>query len=219
MAKLKRYKTWIFDCDGVILDSNGVKTEAFREAVLKYGNAASKKFVEYHRLSGGISRFKKFDHFFRSILGLRRYSGPVKDAIERYGSLVRKKLVGCNKTAGLRRFLEKLPRDAVKIVISGGAQDELRYVLKKRNLDRHFDAIYGSPATKADILARNLKKNKIPFPAVFIGDTLYDYICAKRYGIDFIFMSQYSEMKGWRAYFKKKDVDIIRNLISLKIQI
>ena len=211
MDELKRYRTWIFDCDGVILDSNRIKTEAFREVALAYGKAEAKAFVEYHKESGGVSRFKKFKYFFESILGEKGCPGHPKDAVARYGALVRENLIKCSETDGLRSFLKRIPRDAVKMVISGGAQDELRYVFARRRLSRYFNAIYGSPAAKEDILAENLKKNKIVFPAVFIGDTSYDYLCAKKYGIDFIFMSQYTEMKGWRGYFRKMNVPAVRN--------
>ena len=34
---LKKYKTLVFDCDGVILDSNRIKTEAFYRTTQKYG--------------------------------------------------------------------------------------------------------------------------------------------------------------------------------------
>ncbi|NLC22432.1 MAG: HAD family hydrolase, partial [Halomonadaceae bacterium] len=34
--ELKAYLTLVFDCDGVVLDSNRVKTEAFYQATLPY---------------------------------------------------------------------------------------------------------------------------------------------------------------------------------------
>ena len=38
MNKLSKYKKiYFFDCDGVILNSNKIKTEAFKEVVSNYG--------------------------------------------------------------------------------------------------------------------------------------------------------------------------------------
>ena len=65
---VNRYKTLIFDCDGVILDSNRLKTQAFFEASKRYGKRAATKLVEYHLENGGVSRFKKFEYFFSDIL-------------------------------------------------------------------------------------------------------------------------------------------------------
>ena len=36
------YASLVFDCDGVVLNSNKVKTEAFYQAVLPYGEAAAR---------------------------------------------------------------------------------------------------------------------------------------------------------------------------------
>ena len=38
-------RTWFFDCDGVILDSNAAKTEAFRMVATPYGGEAAEALV------------------------------------------------------------------------------------------------------------------------------------------------------------------------------
>ena len=35
--KSEKYSTIVFDCDGVILNSNKIKTDAFFNATIKYG--------------------------------------------------------------------------------------------------------------------------------------------------------------------------------------
>jgi beta-phosphoglucomutase-like phosphatase (HAD superfamily) len=37
MIELKKYETIIFDCDGVILNSNFQKIEAYRNAAIEFG--------------------------------------------------------------------------------------------------------------------------------------------------------------------------------------
>jgi len=65
---LNQYKTLVFDCDGVVLDSNQVKTQAFFDVAKQYGLEAANKLVEYHVLHGGVSRYKKFEYFIQVIL-------------------------------------------------------------------------------------------------------------------------------------------------------
>ena len=67
MKNLKLYKNLIFDCDGIIFNSNKIKTEAFKEVVSHYGNEAAKELVKFHVMNGGISRYKKFNYFFETI--------------------------------------------------------------------------------------------------------------------------------------------------------
>ncbi len=54
---LADYSTLIFDCDGVILDSNRVKTAAFFSAASPYGELVAAKLVEHHVAHGGVSRY------------------------------------------------------------------------------------------------------------------------------------------------------------------
>lgn len=62
------YNTLVFDCDGVVLNSKIVKTDAFRAVTLEFGESASTAFLEFHKQNGGLSLFNKFDHFLETIL-------------------------------------------------------------------------------------------------------------------------------------------------------
>jgi len=209
------YKTWFFDCDGVILDSNSIKSEAFYETTLKYGRDKAESFVKYHKDRGGISRFEKFKYFFEAILGGKSFKENLASALQEFGIRVKTKLLECQETKGLREFLESLPSDSCKIVISGGEQSELREVFKERGIAKYFDGIFGSPEDKLTILKRETDNGKHKIPAVFIGDTQYDYECARNVNVDFIFMAQYTEFKDWPQYFKGEKVKIINNLGEL----
>ncbi len=59
----------VFDCDGVILDSVPVKTRAFARLAEPFGPEARDRFVMYHTVHGGVSRYRKFAWFFREVLG------------------------------------------------------------------------------------------------------------------------------------------------------
>ena len=64
MNKLDTYDTFVFDCDGVILNSNEYKSEAFFKSTLKYGKENAKN-LRYHIKNGGISRNIKFKYFLK----------------------------------------------------------------------------------------------------------------------------------------------------------
>ena len=78
MNKLDSYKSFIFDCDGVILNSNKIKSNAFYEVASKYGKKEAKKLVNYHINNGGISRYKKFEYFSNNILLDKTYNKEKK---------------------------------------------------------------------------------------------------------------------------------------------
>ncbi|MFL1482904.1 HAD family hydrolase [Marinobacter sp. LN3S78] len=194
MADLARYRTWVFDCDGVLLDSNRVKTEAFYRAAEPYGRDHAEALVDYHVRNGGISRYVKFSTFLSDIVGRSRVdTDELQQLLDRYAGLVGEGLRQCAVADGLMA-LRRLTGSARWLVVSGGDQEELRSVFADRGLAELFDGgIFGSPDTKDEILARERETGGILQPAVFIGDSRYDIEAATRAGLDFIFASRWSE--------------------------
>lgn len=193
---LAGYATLVFDCDGVVLDSNKVKTEAFYQAVLPYGERAAMAMVDYHVANGGVSRYKKFAHFLEVIApSPTEEQGPDLEALlHAYASHVRDGLLNCEVAPGLVSLRHKVP-DTRWLIVSGGDQSELRDVFTQRGIADWFDGgIFGSPDTKEEILARELASGNLLQPALFLGDSKYDYQAATRAGLDFVFLSGWSEI-------------------------
>ena len=61
-------KNIIFDFDGVILDSNHVKTNAFYNLYLDYGKDIANSVKKFHLSNLGLSRYDKFKHYSKNIL-------------------------------------------------------------------------------------------------------------------------------------------------------
>jgi len=101
-------------------------------------------------------------------------------------------------------------------MVSGGDQAELRDVFAARDLAGHFDGgIFGSPDTKDEILDRELATGNIIRPALFLGDSRYDYEAAAGAGIDFVFLTQWTEFEGYPLYFESKPVHVTQSLTTL----
>lgn len=194
MVDLAGYRTWVFDCDGVLLDSNRVKTDAFFKTAEPYGYELAQTLVDYHVRNGGISRYVKFQTFLSDIVGRPQIDdGELNDLLARYAGYVMQGLRDCEVADGLSR-LRELTLRASWLVVSGGDQAELRGVFGERELAGYFDGgIYGSPDSKDEILARAVGEATVKHPAVFVGDSQYDIEAAQRAGLDFIFLSDWSE--------------------------
>lgn len=195
---LSRYHTLVFDCDGVILDSNKIKTAAFYQAALPYGQPAAEALVRYHVANGGISRYKKFAFFMEHILNESAQTkstslAAIEDLLKHYAEAVAEGLMTCNVAEGLAS-LRRQSSHARWLVVSGGDQSELRNVFRQRHIDYLFDGgIFGSPDTKEEILSREIASSNIQQPALFIGDSHYDYAAAQQAGLDFVFLHDWSE--------------------------
>lgn len=213
--ELSKYKTWFFDCDGVLLDSNQLKSESFYEVALPYGKENAKALVECNKRLGGVTRFDKFRYFFGTILEKKNFEKELEKALHNFSTLVCEKLISCPETSGVRDFLSSLPTNTRKYVVSGGAQSEIRYVFKQRGLDIYFNGIYGCPDSKEVIMGDRVRSSDIEYPAVFIGDSQYDYEIAMRFNLDFFFMTKHTELKDWKSYFVDKRVKIIESFNDL----
>lgn len=218
------YASLIFDCDGVVLDSNRIKTAAFFAAAKPWGEAPARALVAYHTANGGISRFEKFRHFLETILpahapgALPGRDGPGLDGmLEAYAGAVREDLLTCAVAEGLQA-LRAATSHARWLIVSGGAQAELRQVFNARGLAANFDGgIFGSPDSKDVILARELESGNITRPALFLGDSRYDHQAAGTAGLDFVFVSDWTEMIDWQDYVRRHGLDAIPSLSTLAL--
>ncbi|WP_416137637.1 HAD family hydrolase [Halomonas sp. HK25] len=203
MRPISDYITLVFDCDGVVLDSNKVKTEAFYQATLPYGVAAAQAMVEYHVANGGVSRYKKFAYFLEQISPAHadlQQGLDLEALLQAYAGHVREGLLSCDMAPGLEALRQQTP-DARWLIVSGGDQAELRDMFASRGIAEWFDGgIFGSPDTKDEILARELASENIQQPALFLGDSKYDYQAASAAGLDFVFLSHWSEVAGWQEW-------------------
>jgi len=200
------YLALVFDCDGVILDSNRVKTTAFYQATLPYGEAAAQAMVDHHVANGGVSRYIKFAHFLRQIVPGQ--PGPnLETLLGAYARQVREGLLSCAIAPGLEALRESTP--SVRwLIVSGGDQAELRWVFEQRGIAEWFDGgIFGSPETKDEILERETASGIIKSPALFLGDSKYDYKAASGAGLDFVFISQWTEVVGWEQWCDDLSID------------
>lgn len=222
MKNVSRYKTLVFDCDGVVLDSNTVKTSAFYEATLPYGEAAAKAFVEYHTANGGISRYSKFAHFLEAIvpsIPQESKAPSIEDMLDKYAKKVRQGLLTCAVAKGLQELREHT-QQARWLIVSGGDQSELREVFAERGLAGLFDGgIFGSPDNKNEILAREVANGNIQQPALFLGDSKYDYQAAKTAQLDFVFLNEWTEVNDWQEWCQEKKIKTMKNIENLVVDI
>lgn len=213
---MSNYATFVFDCDGVVLDSNRLKTEAFRLAALPYGDAAAAALVDHHVANGGISRFAKFQHFLENLVPPEAKGPSFEELLDSYALAVRKGLVECAAAPGLEELRRKTG-DARWLIVSGGSQEELREVFAERGIDHWFDGgIFGSPDTKDVILAREIEAGNIRGRALFIGDSKYDHRAASAANLDFVFATYWTEVPDWREFVEDNKISTVETFCDIQ---
>ena len=127
----------MFDCDGVILNSNHIKSNGFYEACIDFGENCAKQIVNYHKLNGGISRYKKFEYFIKSILNYKFSDEIYQKLLYKYSDYVSNQLLKC-KIAEKLEFYRNLFNTSNWYNLQSD-QEELRDLFKKRSIDKYFD--------------------------------------------------------------------------------
>jgi phosphoglycolate phosphatase-like HAD superfamily hydrolase len=197
-VNLKPYRDWVFDCDGVLLDSNRVKTDAFHDLAVVYSQAAADALVAHHQATGGVSRFEKVRWLHEELLDGPADEDAIARDIARYGELCREALTRCAVLPGVRAFLDALPAGSRRFVVSGGLESEVAHALDAHGLT--FDGVHGSPTDK-DTHFADLQRRGHLDDAVYFGDSRYDHVVAARFGVDFVFVDGVSEFADADAYF------------------
>jgi phosphoglycolate phosphatase-like HAD superfamily hydrolase len=214
---IKKYKSIVFDCDGVVLDSNIVKTEAYFRTAKKLGatDAQAQALVDYHVNLGGISRYHKFDYYLREILFKPATEAAIQALLDDFSKELEVGLMQCDLAKGLFDLRTATP-NANWVILSGGDQQEIRTLFAKRKIDHMFDGgLFGSPDNKDEVLTREIANTNIQLPALFLGDSKYDFEAADRAGLDFIFLSDWTEVPDWQEFCAANKLTILRNIAQL----
>lgn len=172
----------VFDFDGVVLESTDIKTRAF--AALFDGD---ERAVAYHLEHAGVSRYEKFRHITTEFLG-QPYGPEDEERLgRRFSELVLDEVLRCPFVPGAWELLERRSAGARLFVASGTPQEELREIVRVRGLEPFFTAVYGTPATKGEILTRILRDEGIGTADVlFVGDAMTDLLGAREAGVPFV---------------------------------
>jgi phosphoglycolate phosphatase-like HAD superfamily hydrolase len=187
-----------FDCDGVLFDTNKPKLEAFRRVACDYGVASdtAKALVVWQQANFGTPRRTVFQRLCSGDFGGVPASLDVDTLARAYGEHVSVLYTADRVVPGVPGLLTRAATQCELFVASGGDQAELRAAFQSLDLARHFSAIWGSPGTKVEAIARAreaaLARGDANPRLLFIGDARADMLAAESSGCDFVFFRPYS---------------------------
>jgi HAD superfamily hydrolase (TIGR01549 family) len=216
MVDLEKYQTIIFDCDGVILNSNFQKIEAYRKAAISFGanEQQAQALVNHHVALTGISRHIKFKYFLTEIMHQAVTEDAMSQLLKALNEQVLNLLSECEIAKGLSTLRQKT-KNSKWMVASGGDEKELNHLFKEKRINHFFDeVIYGGPASKHEII--EIQQNKLNFlPALFLGDSLYDIQTAQKYNLDFVFVSGWTDLSEWEKICEEGGIKTIEQISDL----
>ena len=180
------FQAFIFDFDGVIVDSVDVKTLAFARMYETFGPGVVAKVVEHHRLHGGMNRMQKFLHYHKEFLHKALDNIALEDLCRQFSSLVMNEVISAPEIPGAKTFLETWHKEIPCFIVSATPQDELHEIVERRGLVHYFREIRGAPADKCKNLQDILNSYTLqPKACLYFGDAYGDYDAARSLSVNF----------------------------------
>ena len=208
------YSIFIFDCDGVLIDSNNLKLEAAERILSDYPKEVVNAFIGHFRKSFGRSRYDLFREFIEDFLEKPLEQDLYDGLIAAYGEKCTELYLKSPVIEGVGAFLLK-HKDKHLYVASGGVESELKSVLSSRGMDQYFNEIHGSPPSKKENVAAIVSK----YPGartLMLGDAHTDFEAAQASGIDFLFCSKYTtDPEGMNVLQKAHGFESVETLEGL----
>lgn len=175
-------KIVIWDFDGVLIQSNEIRTRAFIKSLSFLDQELVGKFIHYHENNGGLSRYHKLDWLQEQIdFPLNKSEILTSYSEECYSEIITKKPI-------IEENLNIVVNDNSNkhFIASGSDQTELRQICKILGIDGHFENILGSPISKIENVRNILLDENNHGDAILIGDSINDLEAAIANHIYFI---------------------------------
>jgi len=193
-----RYQVLALDFDGVIVDSNDIKTKAiftlFSAEAPRHVDAA----VAFHKKHLGLNRLRKFELIFRDIIGQALPEKEAKRLADEFGNLVKNRVAECELMPGAEDVLKQFSGRIPIYIVSATPEEELLEILRRQSLLSYFKGIFGSPTTKGDALRKICRAHGLsPEELLFVGDSTLDFYAAQAASTDFIGIASASEPQSF----------------------
>ncbi len=208
-----KIKNIFFDFDGVIAESVEVKGDAFYSLYETYGLDIAKQVRMHHFAHGGMSRFEKIKYYHQKFLEISLDENEIQTWANKFSELVKSKVVESAEVEGVRDYLEKNYAHIKMYVISGTPTEELKEIIEKKNMQKYFVEVFGSP-TKKDVWVKKIlsENNLNSHETIFVGDAKEDQKAAKANDISFFLR----EWPGNKLFFEGEQLPRFNNFFEFE---
>jgi len=185
MINLSKYKNIILDFDGVILDANNQRKLNMKFVLDKNLNQElSILTYDYFSKNSGVSRNVKLGKFIEDEFVLNK-------VLKEYYELNLSTLSKCGLVKGVKEFIVKFHNSKKILILTGADEDEVKVLVKNKNLNEYIFYLGGGPKSKI----QHLKEIQLEGDTIFFGDSKYDNFTASEYKFDFVFVNGYTNTK------------------------
>ena len=175
-----------WDFDGVIKDSVGVKTTAFKKIFSQYDQRIVNTIRQHHEANGGVSRFDKIPLYLKWA-GEEVTEELVAKFCNLFSENVMQSVIDSPWVPGVKEWLLDNFQKKQFILVTATPQHEIEKILLALNINQCFQGVFGSPIIKKEAIRLVLEKENIsPYKALMIGDSETDLLAANDNAVNFL---------------------------------
>lgn len=173
---------FIFDFDGVIVDTAAAKLAAFESLYPK-----TPEIAEYLESTQGKPRRERFRWINERILDVP-YDDAIGDALDSQLSLILAPILEeAPLIAGVGEAVRGMAALAPIFVVSAAPGRDVSKLIRKHSLQHFFEDCFADIGDKALVIDEIVKGLKcLPSQVIFFGDTSSDYRAAQQSGVRFV---------------------------------
>lgn len=183
---MRKLRVLVLDFDGVVIESNAVKTEAFRDVFARFPEHCE-AMMAYHKSHVSVTRFAKFDQLLER-LGRPGDMTLRAEIAADFSRRTLERMMTVPFVPGAEAFLLEMTARLPVYLASVTPAEDLEVILDQRGLHGCFRDTYGCPPwTKPGALRDVLRREKcFPHDALLLGDSAGDQHAAAESGLEFL---------------------------------
>ena len=184
-----KFKVFIFDFDGTLVDSNGIKREAFYSVSREASD--NPEIVDLVlTLMPEASRFQIIEKMYALITaktGQKFSADQIKGAVNAYSATVRERILSCPEIDGACAVLSYIKERGGEIFVSSNTPEQfLGELIISRPWGKLVTAHFGFPRKKTETVSFIKKEmDVLPSEVLIVGDGASDKISAEQNGCCF----------------------------------
>ena len=203
----------IFDCDGVILDSNNFKIESLSKALrcFNFSDDRVQEALNFFKSNFGLSRDQHFK-MISKILGEECDDLKISKVRKLYESSLMIDYKNCQLIKSNVSFIKSIYSKEKVFIVSASDQCELRSFLPKKIKIIPEERIFGGPRSKLNNIL-DLKKKFNDYNFIYYGDSINDAEASLKANINFIGLLKYSNSPTeLQKFCTKKNLKTLQSL-------
>jgi phosphoglycolate phosphatase-like HAD superfamily hydrolase len=183
---MRIFKALILDFDGVLVDSEGVKTQVFREVFECFPHFID-QMMAFHAAYPSAPRHVKFGHL-AELLGRTSDSAFIAELSNNFSRKAVELTVACPAVIGAVEFLKEFSSRVPLYLASATPEPDLLEILRLRGWQNYFVEVFGyPPRPKSDAVRQALAiAGGDRHSVALVGDSPGDFQVACEAGIEFI---------------------------------